>query len=57
MDTSIKKWINRSGLIMVAIGVTSYLLTGGDAGTAGNVVTSVSGIVGALLVLTRELMG
>ena len=57
MSAELKKWINRGGLIAIIIGVATYVATGGDAGTAGSMVTVVAGITGAVLVLIREVLG
>ena len=53
----VKKWVNRGGLIAMAIGVIVYIATGGSAATAGEVVTVVAGVTGTVLILIRELLG
>jgi hypothetical protein len=57
MSANAKKWINRGGLISIVVGVVAYVATGGDAGTAGEIVTAAAGITGAVLVLIREILG
>ena len=57
MSADVKKWVNRGGLIAVALGVAAYVATGGEAGTAGNIVTIVAGLTGTALILIRELLG
>ena len=57
MNSKTKKWINRGGLIAVVVGVVAYVATGGDAGTAGEIVTAAAGITGAVLILIREILG
>lgn len=57
MSANVKKWVNRGGLVAVAVGVVAFIVTGGDAGTAGEIVTMVAGITGTVLILIREIMG
>ena len=57
MNPKTKKWINRGGLIAIVVGVVAYIATGGDAGTAGEIVTAAAGITGAVLILIREILG
>ena len=57
MNSKTKKWINRGGLIAIVVGVVAYIATGGDAGTAGEIVTAAAGITGAVLILIREILG
>ena len=57
MKPEVKAWINRGGLIAIIVGVAVYIATGGDAAGAGQIVTVTAGIVGAALVLFRELLG
>ncbi len=52
-----KKTVNRGGLLAIIIGVIAYAATGGSVETAGQVVTVTFGLVGAALVLLREVLG
>jgi len=57
MKPELKMWINRGGLVAMVIGVIVFIATGGDAGSAGQIVGTVASITGAALVLIRELIG
>lgn len=57
MKATTKRWINRGGLIAIVVGVVAYVATGGDAGSAGEIVTAAAGITGAALILIREILG
>jgi uncharacterized membrane protein YeaQ/YmgE (transglycosylase-associated protein family) len=52
-----KKWINRGGLVAIIAGVIAYAVTGGSVESAGQIVTVTFGLVGAALVLIREVLG
>jgi len=53
---ALKKAVNRGGLIGIAVSVLAYILTGGDAGSAGQVVTISSGLAAAVLLMIREVI-
>lgn len=57
MNANVKKWINRGGLVAIVVGVISYVATGGDVGTAGEIVTVAAGLTGTVLILIREILG
>ena len=55
--SEIKKAVNRAGLIAVVVGVVSYIATGGEAGSLGDIVTLTASLAGTALILIREIMG
>ena len=52
-----KSAINRGGLVAIIAGVIAYAVTGGSVESAGQIVTVTFGLVGAALVLIREVLG
>ena len=57
MKPEVKIWINRGGLIAIIVGLVVYFATGGGVETAGQLVSVVGGVTGAVLILIRELFG
>ncbi len=56
MSADVKKWVNRSGLIAVVIGIVLVVVGGGDTGAAIETAGTVATIAGAVMVLIRELL-
>ena len=56
MNATVKKWINRGGLIAVVLGIVLIVVGGGDTGAAIATAGTVATIAGAVLVLIRELL-
>jgi hypothetical protein len=50
-----KKYLNRGGMILVILGFAGITLGGGDASAAVETASTIVGILGALMVLGREL--
>ena len=57
MNPSVKKWLNRSGLVAVIAGIVLIVVGGGDAGAAIDTAGTVAAIAGSVLVLIREVLG
>jgi hypothetical protein len=57
MSPEVKKWINRGGLIAMVLGIAAVVVAGGDTQAALGIAGSAAGIVGAILVLIREIAG
>lgn len=57
MSANVKKWLNRSGLIAVVVGIVLIVIGGGDTGAALATAGTVATVAGAVLVLIRELLG
>lgn len=55
MNPTVKKWLNRGGLIAIVLGTVGIVAGGGDTGAALQTAGEVATIAGAVMVLVREI--
>ena len=55
MSATVKKWMNRGGLIAVIAGIVMIVVAGGDTEAALQTAGLVAGIAGSLIIIVREI--
>lgn len=55
MNPTVKKWLNRGGLVAMIVGVVAITVGGGDTSSALETVGEAAAIAGTVAVLVREL--
>jgi hypothetical protein len=56
MSADAKKWLNRGGLIAVALGIIGIVAGGGDTGAALELGGTVASIAGAIVLIIKEII-
>jgi len=54
MNSKRKKWFNRVGLGLIVVGIIGIKIAGGEV--PANIITTVTAVIGAIVILIREII-